>query len=161
MKHGRSLAMALAVSLLAPLPLLAQGGGQGRGGMGGAMSARLLVEQGSVEYLVTKSAELELTADQTKQLETIGAKWAASTKEPREQLKGMLPQQGQAMGDGNREAAMQRLQAMRPLAEKLNEDDQKALAEALALLAEPQQARAKTLLEERARDARPRRGGGI
>lgn len=160
MKHGRTLAMALAVTMLAPLPLLAQGGGQARGGMGGGMSARLLVDQGSVEYLVTKATDLELTADQTAKLEVIGAKWAESTKDSREQLKGMLPQpgQGQAMG-GDREAARQRMQAMRPLAEKLTEADEKALAEALALLAEPQQARAKSLLEERAMEARPRRPG--
>lgn len=160
MKHGRSLTMALAVSLLAPLPLLAQGGGQGgRGPAGGVMSARLLVEQGSVEYLVTKAADLELTSDQTKQLEAIGAKWSEATKESREQIRGMMPQPGQAAG-GDREAAMQRLQQMRPIAEKLDEEDRKALGEALALLNDAQQTRAKALLDERRQNARPRRGGG-
>jgi Spy/CpxP family protein refolding chaperone len=159
MKHGRSFTIALAVSLLAPLPLLAQGGGQGRGGMGGMMSARLLVEQGSVEYLVTKAADLELTADQTTQLESIGAKWAEATKESREQIRSMLPQPGQRMG-GDRDAMMQRMRQMQPLAQKLNEDDEEALVEALALLDDAQQTKAKALLEERRQSARPRRGGG-
>lgn len=163
MRHGRSLAMALAVSILAPLPLLAQAGGQGgqgRGGMGGAMSARMLVEQGSVEYLVTKAADLALTPDQTKQLQAIGTAWADATKEQRSEIKAMLPEPGQGMGGGDRQAMMERMQRMRPLAQKLAEDDSKALDEALALLDETQKTKAATLLEERRQNARPRRGGG-
>lgn len=163
MRHGRSLALALAVSLLAPLPLLAQGGGQGgqgRSAMGGAMSARMLVEQGSVEYLVTRTADLTLTADQTKQLQAIGAKWAEATREQREEMKALLPQPGQGMGGGDRQAMMERMQTLRPLAEKLAEEDRKALDEALALLDDSQKTRAATLLEERRQSARPRRGGG-
>lgn len=159
MKNGRSLAAALAISMLAPLPLLAQGGGQGsRGGMG-AMSARLLVEQGSVEYLVTKAADLELTPGQTTQLEAIGRKWAASTTDSRAEIRGILPQPGQAAAT-DREARMQRMQALRPLVEKLAEEDTKALNEALALLDEAQRTKVKALLDERLQNARPRRGGG-
>ncbi|MGH7448924.1 MAG: hypothetical protein ACRELT_15235, partial [Longimicrobiales bacterium] len=148
MKHGRSLVMVLAVSMLAPLPLLAQGGGQGqtRPGMRGAMSARLLVDQGSVEYLVTKAADLGLTADQSNGLESIGAKWAASTQESRAQIRTLLPQRGQATGS-DRDAMMQRMQQVRPLAEKLTADDQASLAEALKLLDETQQEKARALLE--------------
>ncbi|HSK20766.1 MAG TPA: hypothetical protein VK912_16555 [Longimicrobiales bacterium] len=161
MKNGRSLALALAVFVLAPLPLLAQGGGQGgRGGMGGgAMSARLLIDQGSVEYLVTKADHLGLTAEQKTGLEAIGARWSATTKESREQIRTRLPQPGQAAG-GNREEMMQRLQEMRPFAEKVDEEDRKSLAGALALLNEEQQTKAKALIEERRQNARPRRGGG-
>lgn len=160
MRHGRSLAMALTVSLLAPLPLLAQGGGQGRGGQGGGMAARMLVEQGSVEYLVTKATDLTLTEDQTRQLKAIGDAWAGKTKTQREEIRAMLPQPGQGMGGGDREAMMQRMQAMRPLAQKLAEEDKAALDQALALLDDAQKAKAATLLEERRRNARPRRGGG-
>ena len=161
MKNGRPLALALAVTLLAPLPLLAQGGGQGgRGGMGGgAMSARLLIDQGSVEYLVTKAGDLGLTAEQKTGLEAIGVRWSAVTKESREQIRTRLPQPGERAG-GNREEMMQRLQEMRPFAEKVDEEDRKALAEALTLLNQEQQTKARTLLEERRQNARPRRGAG-
>lgn len=161
MKNGRSLVLALAVLVLAPLPLLAQGGGQGgRGGMGGgAMSARLLIDQGSVEYLATKAGDLALTAEQKAGLEAIGVRWSAATKESREEIRTRLPQPGQAAG-GNREEMMQRLQEMRPFAEKVDEEDRKALAEALTLLNEEQQTKAKALLDERRQNARQRRGGG-
>jgi hypothetical protein len=159
MKRGRSLVMALAVMVLAPLPLLAQGGGQGAGrGMGGAMSARLLLDQGSVEYLVTKATDLTLDADQTKKLTDLGAAWAASTKDSRETIRKEMPQPGQGMGD--REAMMQKMQALQPVMQKLAEDDQKSLDEAMKVLSAEQQTKAKTLLEERRQNARPRRPGG-
>jgi hypothetical protein len=158
MKCGR-IALTLALTMLAPLPALAQGGTQGQGrGMGGAMAARLLVDQGSVEYLVTKSEDLKLTADQTKRLEVIGAAYSASTRESREQIRSMLPQPGQAAG-GDREAMMQRMQQVRPLADKLIEDDQKSLDEAILPLDDAQKEKVKALLDERRQNARPRRGG--
>ena len=158
MKNRRQFVIALAMTLLAPLPLLAQGGAQGREGMAGVMSARLLIDQGSVEYLVTRSADLTLNEDQRTQLEAIAVKWADATRESREQIKGMLPQRGQAGGD--REAMRQRLEQVRPLADKLTEDDQKALDEAVKVLDDAQREKAKALLEERRQSARPRRGGG-
>jgi Spy/CpxP family protein refolding chaperone len=158
MMNRRQLVIALAVTMLAPLPLLAQGGTQGRGGMGGVMSARLLVDQGSVEYLVTRAEDLTLNESQRTQLEAIAVKWTAATRESREQIRGMLPQRGQAGGD--REAMRQRLEQVRPLAEKLTEDDQKALDEAVKLLDDAQREKAKALLDERRQNARPRRGGG-
>jgi hypothetical protein len=159
MKRGHSLLMALVVMTLAPLPLLAQGGqgqGQGRGGMG-MVSARLLVEQGSVEYLVTKAADLQLNTDQKTGLEAIGAKWAEATKESREKVKAGMPQAGQA-ASGDREAMMARMQELRPLMTEIAAEDTKAVEEAMKLLDETQQAKAKTLLTERAEAARPRRG---
>jgi Spy/CpxP family protein refolding chaperone len=159
MKNRRQLVIALAITLLAPLPLLAQGGAQGRGAMGGVMSARLLIDQGSVEYLVTRAADLTLNEDQRTQLEAIAVKWADATRDSREQIKGMLPQRGQAAG-ADREAMMQRLEQARPLAEKLTEDDQKALDEALKVLDDAQREKAKALLDERRQNARPRRAGG-
>src|SRR5690606_16207557 len=93
MTRSRTVLMALALTMLAPLPLLAQGGPpQGRGGM---MGARLLLEQGSVEYLVTKAADLQLGDAEKKQLETIGAKWAETTKASRDSIRASMPQQGQ------------------------------------------------------------------
>lgn len=158
MKTRRQLVIALAVTMLAPLPLLAQGGTQGRGAMAGIMSSRLLVDQGSVEYLVTRAADLTLNDDQRTQLQAIAVKWADATRDAREQIKGTLPRRGQAGGD--REAMRQRLEQVRPLAEKLTEDDQKALDEAVLLLDDAQREKAKALLEERRQNARPRRGGG-
>ncbi|HEX6307568.1 MAG TPA: hypothetical protein VFZ69_05230 [Longimicrobiales bacterium] len=154
MKRNRSLLLALTMSVLAPLPLLAQSGPP-PGGRGGAMTARLLLEQGSVEYLVAKAADLQLTAEQTAQLQAIGSKWAEATKQSREQIRAEMPQRGQG---GDREAMMQRMQELRPRMEKLREEDQKALDEALGLLGAEQQTKAKALLEERAQNARPRRG---
>jgi hypothetical protein len=55
---------------------------------------------------------------------------------------------------------MQRLEQARPLAEKLTEDDQKALDEALKVLDDAQREKAKALLDERRQNARPRRAGG-
>jgi hypothetical protein len=162
MKRGRSLVMALAVMMLAPLPLLAQGGGMGQGGRGGAgglMGARLLLDQGSVEFLVTKAADLTLDADQTKKLQTIGAAWAEATKESRETVRKEMPQPGQGMGGGDRDAMMARFQAIMPLVAKIQEEDEKSLEEANKLLNESQQAKAKQLLEERREAARPRRQG--
>jgi hypothetical protein len=161
MKRGRSFLVALAVLAFVPLPLLAQGGGmggQGRGGMGGgAFAARTLLEHGSVEFLVTKAADLQLSAEQSAKLTAIGEAWAASTKEPRTQLSAAMPQPGQAMGGGDPAAMRQRLQDIAPVAQKLVEDDEKAVVEAMKLLDEAQQAKAKQLLEERAAAARPRR----
>jgi hypothetical protein len=156
MKRGKTLLTALAVSMLAPLPLLAQTADQPQR-RGGMMAARLLVEQGSVEYLVTKATDLQLKADQTTQLEAIGVKWAEATKGSREQIGAAMPQPGQTP---DREAMMQRMQELRPVMEKLREDDQAALDEALKLLDAAQQTKAKALLEERAQNARPRRPGG-
>lgn len=158
MKRTRSLGIALAVTMLAPFPLLAQNGSQG--GRTGAMSARLLVEMGSVEYLVTKAEELKLNGDQKTRLEAIGAAWAEATKATREEIRGMLPQRGQA-GSRDREAMRERMQAMRPLAEKLAEEDRKSLDEAVKLLDATQQETVKTLLDERRQSARPRRGDRI
>jgi hypothetical protein len=154
MKHSRSIMLAMAVTLLAPLPLLAQAGG--RGGMGGpGMAGRGLVEQGSVEFLVTKAEELGLAAEQKEGLAAIGAKWAEETKPSREKIRAEMPTQG--MG-GDRQAMMQRLQAIRPLLQELQAEDEKAVAEAMKLLTEAQQATAKKLLEERLTQRRP--GGG-
>ncbi|MEX1181780.1 MAG: hypothetical protein WEF86_00995 [Gemmatimonadota bacterium] len=158
MKGNRFFLVAIML-LAAPLPLFAQGGGAG-GGRGGMMSSRALLEQGSVEYLVTHAAHLQLSAEQTSGLQTIGAAWSAATKESREQVSASMPAraQGEAAA-GNREAMMQRMQELRPVLQKLTEDDQKALDEALALLSDPQKAEARKLLEERAAAMRPRRGG--
>jgi hypothetical protein len=170
MMRARSLMVALAVLALVPMPLLAQGGGMGRGGAGGPggamVAARALAEQGSVEFLVTKAADLELTAEQKTKLEAIGAAWSESTKQSRERVRAVMPQPGQAMGGrggagggaggGDRQATMQRIRDLQPVMQKLQEDDQKSLDEALELLSEPQQAKAKQLLEERQASMRPR-----
>jgi hypothetical protein len=168
MKASRSFVAVLAevavlILALAPLPLHAQGGGQ-RGGVGGPgggmMAARALVEQGSVEFLVTRATDLELTADQTAQLTVIGAAWSAATKESRDRIRAVMPQPGQGMGGGgDRQAMMQRMQDLQPVLQQLREDDEKTLDEAMKLLTEPQQARAKQLLTERTERMRPRRGG--
>jgi hypothetical protein len=159
MNRGRSLITALIVMLLAPLPLLAQqGGGQGRGMGGGMGGARLLLEQGSVEFLVTKAADLKLTDEQSAGLKAIGEKWAEATKEERTKIRAELPQPGRGAGaGGDRQAMMQRLQAVQPLMEKVRAEDEKAVAEALKLLDETQQASAKKILEER-RPPQPPRG---
>lgn len=165
MRRVQSFVVALAVLALVPMPLLAQGGGQGRGmggpgGPGGLMAARMLLDEGSVEFLAGKATELQLTAEQTTQLKTIGAAWSEATKESREKVRAALPQPGQGMGaGGDRQAMMQRMQDLQPVMQKLQEDDGKSVEEAMKVLTEPQQARAKTLLEERAESMRPRRGG--
>jgi hypothetical protein len=68
-----------------------------------------------------------------------------------------MPQAGQA-GGGDREAMMARMQELRPLMTEIAAEDTKAVEEAMKLLDETQQAKAKTLLTERAEAARPRRG---
>jgi hypothetical protein len=157
MMRTRSILMALIVTMLAPLPLLAQGGGQGRGGMGGgAMAARMLLEQGSVEFLVSKATDLQLNEEQATAMKAIGAKWAEETKANRDRIRADMPQAG-GMGGGDREALMQRFQALQPLFMQLQESDEKAMAEAMKHLNETQQATAKKLVEER---RAPRRPGG-
>ncbi|CAN5893789.1 hypothetical protein BH23GEM9_BH23GEM9_35110 [soil metagenome] len=154
---SRSIVTALVVMLLAPLPLLAQqGGGQGRGGMagGGLMGARVLMEQGSVEFLTTKAADLQLNEEQVPGLKVIGEKWATDTKEDRAKVLAELPQGGQGAG-GDRQAMMQRLQGLQPVMQKIREADQLAVTEALKLLNETQQAAATKLIEERRQPRRP------
>ena len=146
--------MALAVLALAPLPLLAQGGGARGGAM---MGARLLLEQGSVEFLASKGTELALDDAQAGTLKEIGGRWATATKEAREKIRAELPQRGEG---GDREAMRARVQALQPQFQKLVEEDEKALAEAMQLLNATQQERARALLEERRANARPRRAGG-
>jgi hypothetical protein len=151
--RSRSIIMALVVMLVAPLPLLAQQGGGQRGGMGGAaMAARALLEHGSVEFIASKAAELKLTEEQTTALKVIGAKWSEETKDARAKIAAELPQggaMGGGMGGGDREALMQRMQALTPVMQKLQDDDAKALAEAMKLLDESQQAAAAKMVEER------------
>lgn len=163
MKRGRSLMVALAVMMLAPLPLLAQGGGmggaQGRGGMGMG-AARALVEQGSVGFLMSKAADLKLTAGQKRQLQALATAWAETVRESQAQVKSALPQPGQGMGGGDREAMMARFQTLQPHIRKLVEEDAKAMEEALKLLDDEQKAAAKSLLQQRSPDSRPRRNGG-
>jgi hypothetical protein len=164
MMRSRSFIVALAVLVLAPVAASAQQGGMGRGGMGqgmgGLMAARNLVEQGSVEFLLSKGTELQLTAEQSAALKTIADKWTADTKAPREQLAPMLPAGGQAVaamgaGGGDMQALRQRFEQMAPVMQKLVEDDQKAVADALKHLGETQQAAARRLLEERNQPRRP------
>lgn len=152
MMRTRPILLALAVTLLAPLPLLAQGGGQRMGG--GMMGARALLETGSVEFLVTRAEDLQLTGEQVTALAAIGAKWSADTKETRARITADLPQPGQ-MGGGDREALMARFQALQPHMQKLQEDDDKAIAEAMKHLNETQQAAAKRLVDERRQPRRP------
>jgi hypothetical protein len=147
--RSRSMIMALVVMLVAPLPLLAQQGGGQRGGMGGgALAARVLLEQGSVEFIASKAAELKLTEEQTTALKVIGAKWSEETKDARAKIAAELPQGG-GMGGGDREALMQRFQALAPVMQKLQDDDARAMAEAMKLLDESQQAAAAKMVEER------------
>jgi hypothetical protein len=156
MKRIRPLLIAAAVVLVAPLQLVAQQGGQGRPG-GGTMGARQLVEQGSVEFLVTKAADLQLTQEQTTDLTAIGTAWAEATKEDRAKLAAELPQPGQG-GGGDMQAMRDRLQSLMPVMQKVREADEKAVADALKLLNETQQAAAKKLLEERRPQGRGPRG---
>jgi hypothetical protein len=152
--------LAFATALLAPLPAAAQGGGQGQGrpgGMGGLMAARALLEQGSVEFLAARSAELRLTAGQTAALAAIGEKWAGETKPARDRIRAELPVPGQAP-TGDRQAMMERLQALAPVMQQLQEEDRRTLAEAMELLDEAQQAAARKLLEERTAPRRPAAG---
>jgi hypothetical protein len=158
MTRYRPLLVALVVALLAPMPVLAQGGGQGQGrpgGMGGPgggmMAARALLEQGSVQFLVTKAADMQLTAEQTAALGVIGAKWAEDTKESRDRVIAIMPAPGQGMGGGDRQA----MQGLIPLMQKLQEQDREALDAALMVLSEPQQATARRLIAERQPARRP------
>jgi hypothetical protein len=163
--RGRSLTMAMTLLLLAPLQLMAQAGGQGRGagqqGPGGAlMTARTLLEHGSVEYLADKAADLQLTVEQAQALKAIGASWSEETKSSRSRIQAVMPAQGQPMGGGgDRQALMMQMQELMPVMQKLVDDDGKALGEAMKLLSEPQQATARRLLDERRESMRPRRGG--
>jgi hypothetical protein len=165
MMRGRSLTMAMTLLLLAPLQLMAQAGGQGRGagqqGPGGAlMTARTLLEHGSVEYLADKAADLQLTVEQAQALKAIGASWSEETKSSRSRIQAVMPAQGQPMGGGgDRQALMMQMQELMPVMQKLVDDDGKALGEAMKLLSEPQQATARRLLDERRESMRPRRGG--
>ncbi|HSJ10376.1 MAG TPA: Spy/CpxP family protein refolding chaperone [Longimicrobiales bacterium] len=166
MKQGRSLMMALAVTVLAALPAQAQQGGmggQGRGGMGNLGMARALTEQGSVEFLVSKAADLKITDAQKTALQALATAWATTVKESREQVKANMPAQGQGMGGapgGDREAMMARFQALQPHMQKLTEEDAKSVEEAMKLLNDEQKVAAKALLDARAESTRPRRPGG-
>jgi hypothetical protein len=166
MARTRTLVAALALTLLVPAMASAQqGGGMGRGGMGGQgmggmMAARNLVEQGSVEFLVSKAADLRLTEEQSTALKAIAAKWAEDNKEPREQLRPLMPQQGQGMGGGmggggDMQAMRARFEQMMPLMQKLVETDEKAMEEALKHLDETQQATSRRLIQERNQPRRP------
>jgi hypothetical protein len=163
--RSRSIIMALVVMLVAPLPLLAQQGGGQRGGMGGgALAARVLLEQGSVEFIASKAAELKLTEEQATALTAIGARWTEETKASRAKIAAGMPQAGDmggmgGMGGGNREALMQRFQALAPMMQKLQEDDATAMAEAMKLLDETQQVAARRMVDERRMPQR--RPGGV
>jgi glutamate 5-kinase len=164
MMRNRSLAVALVALLIAPAAAFAQQGGgmrggMGQGGMGALMAARNLLEQGNVEFLLTKATELQLTAEQSAALKSIGEKFASDTKEPREQLRSVLPQAGQGMGGmggGDMQAMAARFEQLAPVMLKLVEDDQKAVDEALKHLDDGQKTKARELIEAR---IRPRRQG--
>jgi hypothetical protein len=165
MMCGRPVRIAIALLLLAPLQLMAQTGGQGRGagqqGPGGAlMTARTILEHGSVEHLLEKAADLQLTAAQAQTLQQIGAAWSEETKASRTRIQAVMPAPGQpAGGGGDRQAMMMQLQELMPVMQKLVDDDATALEAAMKLLSEAQQATARRLLDERRESMRPRRGG--
>jgi hypothetical protein len=163
---GRPATIAIALLLLAPLQLMAQTGGQGRGagqqGPGGPlMTARTLLEHGSVEHLVEKAADLQLTAEQVQTLQQIGAAWSEETKSSRTRIQAVMPAPGRPAGGGggDRQAMMMQVQELMPVMQKLVDDDARALEEAMKLLSETQQTTAHRLLEERRESMRPRRGG--
>jgi hypothetical protein len=157
-----------ALMLLAPLPLLAQGGGgrmgaqggQGMGMMGGLMQIRGIVEQSSVDFLIGKAETLKLNAEQTGHLKHISASYAEATKASREQLASLPQLGGGAAAGGDRQALMQRMQQLVPHVEKVLEEDQKAVQAAMALFSAEQKPAAEKLLEERRQASMPRRGGG-
>jgi Spy/CpxP family protein refolding chaperone len=157
--RGRSLNVAVALLLLAPLHVAAQGGGPGGMGGGALAGSRALLEQGSVEFLAMKQAELQLTTEQVATLTELGQKWAEETKPSRDRIRAVLPAPGQPPA-GDRQAMMQQLMELQPVMQKLMDDDQKALDEAMKSLSAEQQATARGLLEERRNSMRVRRGGG-
>jgi hypothetical protein len=165
MVRTRALVAALVMSLVVPAAAFAQQGGMGRGqggqgmgGQGGIMAARNLVEQGNVEFLLGKATDLKLTEEQKAALKVVADKWTAETKEARDQVRPLMPQQGQGMGGmggGDMQAMRARLEQMMPLMQNLVETDQKAMEEAMKHLDDSQKAASRTLVQERNRPRRP------
>jgi hypothetical protein len=92
----------------------------------------------------------------------VAEKFAADTREPREQLRAALPQPGQGMGmggggggGGDMQAMRARMEQLMPLVMKLVEDDRKAVDEAMKQLNDGQKEKARQFIEERNRPRRP------
>jgi hypothetical protein len=164
----RSLTVAFALALLVPAAAFAQQGGGGRGGMGGGqamgglMAARNLMEQGNVEFLMSKAADLQLTAEQSTSLKVIAEKWTADTKEARDQVRPVLGQAQGGMGGmgggGDMQAMRARLEQMAPHVQKMVDADRAAMDEAMKLLNDTQKESARRMVEQR---NQPRRPGGF
>ena len=86
---GSRTILGVAAALLLPLSLVAQAPGGGRSG--GFAAARLLLDQGSAEFLASKAAELTLTDRQEVQLTELATKFKDATNSERERLAAILP----------------------------------------------------------------------
>lgn len=153
MKHGYAIGLALAL-LLGPTALQGQVRDE-RDAMAQLQEAIRVglaaLDQGSVQYLVTKRSELQLTADQVAKLTAIGRRWSEATQASRDALRSAVGQAGQQMQrrEGDRQQLQAQFQRILPHAMLVQQEDMKAFEEAMRLLQPEQQRRSKALIEAR------------
>ena len=153
MKNRYALALSLAL-LMVPGAVQAQGREQ-RDPMAQVQDAiragLAALDEGSVQYLVTKGADLQLTRDQVVRLNAIGRQWSEATQASRQALRTALQRVGQQAPrrDVDRQELQAQLQQILPHAMLVQQEDVKAFEEALRVLQPAQQRRAKALIEAR------------
>ena len=153
MKNRYVLALSLAL-LMVPGAVHAQRGDQ-RDPMAQVQEAiragLAALDEGSVQYLVTKGADLQLTRDQVVRLNAIGRQWSEATQASRQALRTALQRAGQQVPrrDVDRQELQAQLQQILPHAMLVQQEDVKAFEEAMRVLQPAQQRRAKALIEAR------------
>jgi len=143
MKTVQSSLLIAALMLTAAAPLAAQQGRQG------AVDRR---QRSSLEILLDNRAELALTDDQVTKLTALNEKLAETNRIVAEEIRKVRG----SYRPSNRQEAEQLRDAMRPLIEKIEENDRKALEEAEALLTDEQRQKARELVRKAREQMRPR-----
>lgn len=116
----------LAGLLLAPIPLLAQRPG-GTGGPGSGPAIQML-QRNPIEAIVDARAELGLTEEQVARLEPVRARLLEQNRENLARIDSLLQSTPRA-ASGNREAMQAVMERVRPLRQKVQENNQAALQE--------------------------------
>lgn len=150
MRSGTRMVGALAALVLVAAPLAAQGQGRGpamgRGMMRGGPDG---MGRNPVAVVLDHRAELELTADQVRQLEAIRERVEAENGPRWERLKAAFgdadPSQ---MSDEERQALRERMRELQPVRQEIRATNRAAGGEIHEILTEEQETRLRPIMHE-------------
>jgi Spy/CpxP family protein refolding chaperone len=138
-----------AAALLMPVTAMAQDETRPEDGMRGSPG---VMQQNTIEWLLTRKEEFRPTGEQVARLEAISKQLTEANAARREELRKTREE---AMNGGDRRASFEKL---RPVLEELRKQDEAATKEALTVLNDEQKKVVEELLEARRKEMQERRG---